>query len=99
LAIGDNSLSPSWSIQAFFIILYRTLLINNASERFIKLPRRIFLDTNVIQSLYSFSSFIWDNFMDDEEYKKFDRLDSETKADVEALQPVFQIGQRASFAK
>jgi len=35
--------------------------------------------------------------MDDDEYKKFDKLDPETKADIEALQHVFQIGQRASF--
>jgi hypothetical protein len=73
--------------------------LNNggAFERVTKLARRVFLDTNVIQNLSSFSSLMCDNFMDDEEYEKFDTLDSETKADIEALPSVFQIAQRASF--
>jgi hypothetical protein len=95
-----RDISNSYKIDTNSILNFMSNeLLNNggAFQRVTKLPRRVFLDTNVIQNLFSFSSFMCDNFMDDEEYEKFAKLDSETKADIEALHSVFQIAQRASF--
>lgn len=40
----------------------------NLSERFRNLPRRVFLDTNVLQYLQDFGEFIFDHYRENEKY-------------------------------
>ena len=97
---NQHDINTSYKIETSSLLNFmsiKSLDRGGAFERVAKLPRRVFLDTNVIQNLSSFYSFMCDNFMDDEEYEKFDKLDSETKADIAALHSVFQIAQSASF--
>jgi len=49
-------------MQTSLVEAYNSMPISDRSE---KLPRRIFLDTNVIQYLTDFGEFIFDNYLED----------------------------------
>lgn len=61
------------------------------------LPRRVFLDTNVLWYLCSFGSFIYDNFMTEDEEVKFCQLSPRIQKDLQALADIVQVARRGLF--
>ena len=57
-------------------------------------PRRIFLDTNIVQNLHSFGEFIYDNYLAPEMHSKVERLGSRFTEDIYALRDFMALGQR-----
>src|SRR4030066_1231432 len=71
-------------------------------ERFEKLPKRIYLDTNVVQYVSDFGEFIFDNYNENEDYfvgakgKKIEREDF-LFGQIEALRQIFITVERTPF--
>lgn len=61
------------------------------------LPRLIFFDTNVVQNLWSFGEFIYDNYLAPEAAAKLQTLGQRTTEDVEALVVLMQLGRRGGW--
>ena len=66
--------------------------MNNSAIR--RSPRRIFLDTNIVQNLHSFGEFIYDNYLAPEMHSKVERLGSRFTDDIYALRDFMALGQR-----
>ena len=62
-----------------------------------KLPNLIFLDTNIVQNLYSFGEFICDNFLSPEMEEKLLALGPRMTEDVCALATFMAIGRHAGW--
>ena len=61
------------------------------------LPKLIFLDTNIVQNLYSFGQFIFDRVSTPEVEKKLSTLGPRVTADIYALADFMALGVRAGW--
>ena len=61
------------------------------------LPKLIFLDTNIVQNLYSFGEFIFDRVSTPDLEKKLSTLGPRVTADIYALADLMALGVRAGW--
>lgn len=61
------------------------------------LSRLIFFDTNVVQNLWSFGEFVYDNYLSPEAAAKLQNLGQQVAEDVEALATLMQLGRRGGW--
>jgi len=62
-----------------------------------KLPRLIFLDTNVVQNLWSFGELVYDNCLSPEAVARLESLGQRITEDMKALATLMQLGRRCGW--
>jgi hypothetical protein len=70
-------------------------MADDQAQAWLSLPRRIYLDTSVLQTVYDYSEVIWDGepFQATGRAAKVQGLTEE----IDALRMIFQVNQRAGF--
>jgi len=61
------------------------------------LPKLVFFDTNVVQNLWSFGEFIYDNYLSPEAAARLQTLGQRAADDVKALAVLMQLGRRGGW--
>lgn len=59
-----------------------------------KLPKRIFLDTSVVNKVVEFGEYLFDDYLAGSSLREYKRRPSEDQEDIDALHYLFQVYQR-----